>query len=200
VSSSAAKSGRRTDEDIHEENRYCRGACRRRRGWRPRARLSVASHHHHRAVSRRRSDGYARTDLERAHEGLARSACDYRDRDRGRRQHRGCPRRASGPRWLHAQHRELDKPRRGRRDVSSGARRGAGIAADIAHQRHSVDDHRQECVAAAERARPDHMAQGEPGQGVGRNRGRRQRGAYLLALFPAEDRHQFPARAMAARR
>src|SRR5262249_3281840 len=73
-------------EDIHEDERYCRGNCHRGRRWRrrPWARLSIASHHHDRAVPGGRADGYAPARLGRAHEGVARPARGHPARGRAR--------------------------------------------------------------------------------------------------------------------
>ena len=74
------------------------------------------------------------------------------------------------------------------------------LRAGVAAQRLAADDRRQERPPAERCQGADRLAQGQSGQGVGRDRRRRQRRACLHALLPAEDRHARPARALPRRR
>ena len=145
-------------------------------------------------------DRYAGTHLGRAHENLARPARHRRERDRRGCEHRRRPRRAGRARRLHPEHRQLDEPCRRRRDVSGGARCDSRHAAGGARQRHAVDDRRQERLPPKDAKELVAWLKANPGKASAATVGAGSGGARLLALFPAEDRHQLPARAIPRRR
>ena len=85
---------------------------------------------------------------------------------------------------LHAQHRQLDEPCRLAGAIYPAVvRPGERSRADRAAQRHAADDRRQERAAGQGRQGADRLAQGQPGQGIGGDRRRRQRRARLRALL-----------------
>src|SRR5262245_652454 len=102
--------------------------------------LSVAPHHHDRAVRCRRSDRYARSAPRRAHAAVARPGHRHRERDRRRVDDRCRPCRAGVARRLYAGAGQLDELRGVWRALPDDIRLVGGLRAGVAaHLRADVD-------------------------------------------------------------
>ena len=171
----------------------------RRRHRRAGARLPISSDHDDRAVRRGRPDRHTRAHPERAHAGVARGDHRHRERDRRRVDHRGRPCRPGDTGRLHARARQLDQLRRVRRALPDVIRLAERFRAGVAAHVRADVDRRQEYLAGKGRQGADRLAQGKSGQGIGRDRRRRQRGPCLRALLPGQDENPLPIRALSRR-
>ena len=145
--------------------------------------VSVAAGHDHRAVSGGRTDRHAGAHLRGQREGPAGPAGDRRERRGCGRQHRHRPRCRLGARRLHAEPRQLDQPRRRRRDLSGQLAHSPGPRAGGETPGLDADDRRQERPAGQEHQGADRLDEGQSRQGVDRQRRQRQRRARLLGLL-----------------